>query len=325
MLPTNPMSVRKEKMKRELDELEAGVMKKGPESPIQSDEAEEEGSPADKAKTIAEQEVKPNETVKDLAYWKSRCLTAENRFNTAKPKYDSNIYKLKQENLELKKNRVELSKALNKARQAVAVKRGNPLDEIFGQEQIDVLGQETVDKLKKVITDTNKRVDDQADQAETKRLLDEEKNLRDEVVVEYDVFTSRLNDLVENLDELNHDPKFIEWLQRPDKISGDIRQEILLKAEASRDVGRVAEIFNQYKPKGKRKPPVDSINKRIAPASNEGPDSVSDISSKNKMTMAEVDQFYDDVKEKKYEGRYSEKVAMMAKIDAAQFSGNIIY
>ena len=325
MLPTNPMDIRKEKMKRELDELEASIMKKGPESPTQPDEAKEEGSPTDEANSIAEQEVKPNVTVKDLAYWKSRCLTAENRFNTAKPKYDSNIYKLKQENLGLKKDRVELSRSLNKARQAVAVKRGDPLDEIFGKEQVDVLGQETVDKLKKMITDTNKRVDSQAEQAEAKRLLEDEKNLRDDITAEYDVFTNRLNDLVENMDELNHDPKFIKWLQRPDKISGDIRQEILLKAETSRDVGRVAEIFNQYKPKGKRKPPVDSINKRIAPVSNEGPNSVSDIDSKGKMTMAEVDQFYDDVKNKLYDGRYTEKVAMMEKIDAAQFSGNIIY
>ena len=316
MLPTNPMDLRRQKMKAEIDLMESEAMKKD-ESPTQSVEETKEGSPPEVAETITEQPVETNPNpVQDLEYWKARCVTAENRFNTSKPKYDSNIYQLKQENLALKKDRVELSKALNQARQAVIEDKPDPLDAVFGQEQIDTLGKDTVDKLRKTLTETNDAIEANRVKAEADRLKAEEKRLKDELDAEYDVFTARVKNLVPNMEELDKDPAFIKWLGNADPVSGDLRMAILRNAEASRDVGRVAEMFNQYKPAAVEV--ADTISARIAPVSKEGSDPLSDT-SKNTMTMAEVDKFYDDAIRGKYKGRYTEKQAMLEKIAAAGY------
>lgn len=320
MLPTNPEKLRRETLRKEVEEIEA-AMKKGQE-PTQSVEVKEEGSPSKSTEIITEQKKPTQETVKDLEYWKAECGTWKSRYSTTKAKQDSNIYNLRQENLSLKEEVVNLSKALNQARQSMP-KSASKLDEAFGSEEVDVLGEKTADTLKTIIRDTNKRVDDQEARIEAEKLKRKEDKLSEDRKSEYAGFKARLAGLVKNLDKLNADQKFIDWLQLPDELTGDLRHDILRKAEAGRDVGRCAELFNQYNAVAAKEEPTDSINKRIAPTQQAGSDTVQDIQPRDELTIAEVDKFYLDVRKGLYKGRYTEEKAMVEKIDHAQSYGLI--
>jgi chromosome segregation ATPase len=322
MLPTNPRTARTATLRAEVEALEAE--QKGQTDPTQSTEVKEEESSSEVTEVIAEQkEVKETkeEVVQDLQYWKDRSNQFENRWKVSKAKYDSNIFKMKQENLSLKNVNIEVKKKLNQVLQAQAASKPSKLDEVFGEEQVDVLGQSTVDVIKNTIAETNKRVDEQEAKAKEDQLAREEQELKDEYNKEYNGFISRIEKLVPDLKKLNTDKGFLEWLKEPDDFSGDLREDILAKAESSRDVGRVAKLFLQYKPK--KAPAQDSVSKRIAPSNTEGSVTTSSIEPKDTIPMAQVDKFYDDVARGKYKGRYTEKKTMEAKIDKAWASGRI--
>lgn len=324
MLPTNPRSVRETKLREEVEAMEAEAQKDQTIDPTQSTKVKEEESSSEVAEVITGQEVKVKETEpeKNLPYWKDRCLEYENRFKVSKAKYDSNIFKLKQDNLSLRNVNIEVKKRLNVALQAQAASEPDKLDEVFTKEQVDVLGQETVDVLKDEFARTNKRVEDAEAKVDADKLEQEEKDLKSDYEAEWNNFTSRLKKLVPDIVKLNTDKGFLAWLKEPDELTGEIREDILAKAEEARLVGPIVQMFKGYKPV-KVANTQDSVSKRIAPANKEGSDTVSNIQPNDTMTMAEVDKFYDEVGRGKYKGKYTEKKAMEAKIDKAWAAGKI--
>lgn len=309
---------------KEIEELEAMAVEG--EKPTQSpDDTKRESSPEVTDGTAEEQaNLKPNEPVQDLEFWKNRALTAEKRFNVSKPKYDSNIFKLKQDNMVLKKVRVELLQQLNIARQNAKAVQKDPVDSLFNEETVDVLGKETANAIKKSIKDTNARINDQEARIEAKRIRDEKNMFEVEKKSEYSSFLSRLERIVPDQRSTNSDPRFVEYLKEPDEMTGEIRMDLLRNAEDSRDVGRVAQFFLDYKNSvgAPKNTPRDSINKHIAPTKGAGADSVTDNKPLG-FTTADVDRIYNDVAKGKYRGRESEKIAILAQIDQAYLAGQI--
>jgi len=321
MLPTNPRAAREARLRQEVEAMEAEAQEGQTINPTQSTEVKEVESSTKVPEVIAEETTKTEEMEKNLPYWKDRSSEFENRWKVSKAKYDSNIYKLKQENLSLRNMNIEAKKRLNVVLQERAASSPSPLDEVFGQEQVDILGQDTVNVIKDAIKTTNDRVDEQDKRMKADDLKREEANIKEEHMREWTIFTTRLRKLVPDLTKLNTDKGFLSWLGKPDELTGDLREDILANAEKSRDVGRVAELFLQYKPEGAKA--QDSVSKRIAPTNQEGSDTVSNIQPKGLIPMAVVDKFYDDVARGKYKGRYTEKKTMEAKIDKAWVAGKI--
>ena len=320
MLPTNPRKAREARLREEVEAMEAEAQKGHEVDPTQSTAVKEVESSTEVVEVIAE-ETKENEPEKNLEYWKDRSSEFENRWKVSKAKYDSNIYQLRQDNLSLRNMNIEAKKRLNVVLQERTDSQPSKLDKVFGQEQINVLGKETAEVIKDAIKTTNDRVDAQEEKIKADNLQREEDDLKDAYQVEWNTFTARLAKLVPNLSKLNTDKKFLAWLEQPDELTGDIREDILAKAEKARLVGPIAALFNQYKPVGDTT--EDSVSKRIAPTNQEGSDTVSNIKPSDEIPMAVVEKFYDDVARGHYKGRYSEKKAMEKKIDTAWASGNI--
>lgn len=300
----------------------------GIEDPTQSSEGESEGSPKEELNetTGQEEEDSPIETDKiedepqDLEYWKNRATVAENRFNVSKPKYDSNIYQLKQENLQLQEDRVSLKKELNDLRQKSKSPSGS-MDKLFTQETIDVLGEETVNAIKNAITETNTKVDQQEQKFIQDQLKSEEIRIQGENARQYQVFIEKLTEIVPNQTAINSNPKFLEYLNEPNAV-GVPRINLLRVAEKAKDVERVASFFQEFektqvKPKSK-----DSIMNRVAPGSTSSSETNSSVVPTN-ITTAFVDTFYKDVVKGKYKGRYTEQTKIEKLIDKAYMENRI--
>jgi len=321
---------RMDELDREIKELTGAEAQGGSPEPTQSMEEAIEGSPDKATEVTAGQEARSTETKAEegtLDYWKERALKSENRYNVSKPKYDSNIYQLKQENITLQKSRVALQKTINELRQSSAVKGDNPLDKIFDQQTVDVLGQKTVDAIKGSIQATNVRVDKQEADAAAKRIEADEKKIRDQVTNDYDTFITELTRMVPDQAALNTDSGFLGYLAGVDELSGKIRFDLLRKGQAANEPGWVAQIFLDYKktlgPAASKVKPVDSVNKRIAP-SLEGATSATDIAGSGKISIEFVEQFNHEVTKGLYKGRLKEKHKIDALLDNAFMTGNLI-
>jgi len=321
-------NVRMDKLDKEIDELIKGSQEGSEVDPTQSTEVAKGESSSEVAEVITEQEVvQPTEIKAEedtLEYWKGRALTAEQRYNVSKPKYDSNIYQLKQENLQLQRDRVELQKSLNQLRQATS-KKEDTLDELFDKQTVDVLGQKTADAIKNSIKETNARVDKQEESAADAKVAADEAKIQSQINSDYDTFIADLTRMVPDQAELNTDKLFHKYLEGVDEVSGKIRWDLLRQGQSVGQAKWVAQIFMDYKEslKEKKVTPVDSVNKRIAPT-KDGATSVQDITNAGKVTMEFVDKFYNDITHGVYKGRYKEQMAIEAQIDKAFIEGNLI-
>lgn len=328
-------TARTEKLKNEIDEL-TGVQEGQPEpsvkldeEPTQSPEAANEGSPKEVTDGTAGQtgedltkDSEKNE-VKDLEYWKKRALEAEGRFNTAKPKYDSNIKKLKDENIQLQQSRVELLKKVNDLNQKLASVRKNPIDEAFNKETVDVLGENTSEAIKKMLKQQQETIDNLTKQVEDNKVSKEAEAVDNARKSEYNGFLSELTELVPDQAQMNADEGFIEWLHKPN-ARGKIRFDLLRAAEQVRDAERVAEFFIAYKNEKKAGKPKDTIAARTGPSSQRSAGDIGEGKGSERIfTTAEVDSFYSDIQKGVYKGRYDERVKMEKAIEQAYLDGRI--
>jgi hypothetical protein len=324
MLMTNV--TKQERLLRESAELEK-LMQEG-QDPTQPPEVKTEGSPEVKTEGITEQELAAQQNkkpVQDIDYWKDRCMVSENRFNVSKPKYDSNIYKLRAENANLQADRIAISKQLNELRQSIASKRPDEVSDMLNkQEVVDVLGQETADTIRKSIADTHARVDAQEKRIADKEIADQENRLAQSVDTRYNTFMSMLTELVPDQEVMNNDPKFIEYLKGVDEDIGVVRFDLLREAENAGNAARVASFFKSFKKLANKAAPADSINKRISPDSQSVDTTDINTNTGGKISAAYIDKFFLDLNKGRYKGRYSEQIAIQKAIDKAYSAGNII-
>lgn len=61
-----------------------------------------------------------------------------------------------------------------------------------------------------------------------------------------DTFKDRLARAVTNFSQIDTDPKFIQWMQGPDPLTGETRIELLRRSTVIDDVGRAASFYNEY-------------------------------------------------------------------------------
>ena len=298
------------------------------DGPTQSLKESMEGSPSGDVEGTAGKVVE-TEDKDTLAYWKNRALVSEQRYNVSKPKYDSNIHKLKQENVKLQQSRLTLQKALNEAHQKISSKKVDKLDELFDGETVDVLGEKTVSAFKNAIKSTNDRVTKQEEAAAAAEVKANELKLSNDVQGEYNVFLSDLTRLVPDQAQLNTDKGFLAYLDGVDDFSGKVRFDLLKKAEVAREAAFVARFFLDYKesivkPAAKPAVPADSVSKRIAPTNN-GSSSVTSLDETGgKVTLGFIKQFDQEVRQGLYKGRHKEQQAIDDKIDQAYITGNLI-
>lgn len=144
-----------------------------------------------------------------------------------------------------------------------------------------------------------------------------------------EVFYDRLGTMVPDYEALNEDPGFLAWLGEVDPVYGAPRQAALTAAAGAMDVTRVARIFLTYKnlqsqaPVTQTPPASQQLERQVAPPTVNAPQPRQQ-GSKPLITEAEVQSFYNDMRQGKYRGREDEAVRAEAIINAAMAEGRIV-
>jgi hypothetical protein len=138
--------------------------------------------------------------------------------------------------------------------------------------------------------------------------------------------------------DLNRDPDFLDWLSRPDTLSGQPRQTLLTNAYNANDAARVAAFFagfqreasavapqgDQPAPRGRASaPPKNSLEAYAAPGRGKSAAPPTGPDDKPIITRADVTQFYIDVRTGKYRGREQDQLRDEAMIFEAQRENRI--
>jgi hypothetical protein len=169
-------------------------------------------------------------------------------------------------------------------------------------------------------------------------------------------FLTRMNatvgGLVPNWQELNRDPRFVQWVQLPDMFSGAMRQQLMQDAWNSGDAHRVAAFFRAYlaeeaavDPRASARPPQQphlaspqpgmppavpgvplgtrlSLDQLAAPGRAQS--SAQMPADKPMYTAQDISRFYTECAAGKWRTREADRAAIDADIIAAQHEGRII-
>lgn len=176
------------------------------------------------------------------------------------------------------------------------------------------------------------------------RLLQENKQYRDEIAqikeslgsvqqnqqqTTQSTFYSRLGELCPSYETLNHDQKFVEWLQNPNPYTGDLRINTLRDAESKGDANTAAAIFNEWlefnpqTPEPRTQTPPQPKN--VQPSKTSGSETGKDTApQKRQWTRAQIKAAYQDKARGAYKGRDDEWNAIEKDIFAAQHEDRVV-
>lgn len=243
------------------------------------------------------------------------------RFVNYKTSTDLTIQSLRSDNMALKETITSLMRRVEHLGAMVEqkAKERDPFEGTFSAEEVEAFGPDGIDVIKKATrTIVEQTVNPlKAELAETKaqNRLAIERQVEQEKLAEYNTFLAKLAKKAPNYQTLNNDPNFIQWLnQIPD---GELvpRISALRNAEATRDVVRVAEIFNDFDVKFGKAKVTNSLDRHLTPVGGGG--SVTDPAdrSKGQIDQSFINKFYDDFARGRYKGKEKEAQEIELKID----------
>lgn len=190
----------------------------------------------------------------------------------------------------------------------------------------EVFGADLVDMVKRVVNGAYGNLAQQFDA----RLTAMEQHIagtRQTVAQTADqVFASQLAALVPDYEAINVDERFLAWLAEIDPLYDLPRQAALTHAAESRDVARVAKVFNAFKATLAPAPapaptPASELNRQVAPRS--GASAPAAPAGKPFFSAQEVDAFYRDARRGLYRGREDEFLQREAAFNEALAEGRI--
>jgi hypothetical protein len=136
-----------------------------------------------------------------------------------------------------------------------------------------------------------------------------------------EMFFSKLVSVVPDWEQINADDRFLTWLAEADPVYGQPRQAALTAAQQALDANRVAAVFNAFKALLPSRPKTDPLDKQVSPktAASAPPTVV----EKPVYTQAQIQKFYLDVAQRKYQGREREMQQIEEAINQAIAEGRV--
>jgi hypothetical protein len=238
--------------------------------------------------------------------------TWEHRFKVLTGKYSAEVPRLAADNRELKASLKSLEAELEDLRKQKVTSQQS----FVKPEEVEEYGENLIDLIRRAA-----REEVAAKEAEIKELKSkiESFDSRTSKVVEVDFFESLAREVPDWV-AINDDKNFHKWLSGYDELTGQVRQNLLSQAEASRDARLVANFFKAYKKAGQSWAANASrkLESQVVPESNQA---VKPQPGKKIWTTQEISKFYAAVRS----GEVSDKdaVAIEAEIHAAQLEGRI--
>ena len=266
---------------------------------------------ADKEKKEKKKPTDPN----TWQHWKKRFVSTNDKLGKTINLQRQEIAGLNSELVASKEREVALAEKLAKAEAAIPEKS---LEELVSPETREVVGEEALDAMTKI---TEARVKAATEPIQTALAESEKERLRQ--VKERAAaaseraaadFRSELTKLVPDLDEIDYDPRFHEFLKE-DSGFGVPRFDLFNGAQRNGDIYRVAQFFKEFQD---TLPPVieDPLETMMTPeGQGSTPSTDSQSSKKTAWTWAKIEKHYADDLAGKLSKQESEQ--QEASIDAA--------
>lgn len=256
----------------------------------------------------------------------------ENRYNAMKGRYDSETKRLSTQVGDMQRLLAAMQSAppqnTSQAQQPADTRFVTPKEEEeYGKEFLDVVGR----RAQEIATAQNKELRFELDGLKKQVSGVHQTTLMNE----RDKLFSTLDHDIPNWRELNDSTEFHSWLRLPDAYSSVIRQELLMSAFNSNQVGRVAAFFRGFLADEAATRPVDPLPTPSAQAPSRldlrtlaAPGRAKQAAAnppveKPIVTRSEIAQFYADVNRGVYLGRDADKIVIEKQIFDAQREGRI--
>lgn len=267
-----------------------------------------------------EEEATEEATPKKRVSWK-------NRFTKLKAATDAEKFSTRKQIAELLAKNTELERVLIAANKKVAelTSTKTSVKDLATQEELDILGDEgisSIDKLtRKAVEEATGPLKAQLQAQEEARLKAQQDAANAAASDSYSVFSNNLEKLVPNVHTLNGDPRFLQYLDQPDPMSGFKRLEHLRQAEQSGDVGRVAFYFQEFE----KSLPEHKLESKVAPVGNgSAPATTADANAKEVFRLADYNKFVADLSKGRYKGQHKLAKELEAKFDLAFMEGRVV-
>jgi hypothetical protein len=265
-----------------------------------------------------------NGTDEVVATLRKELSDSQHRYNRYKGSTDRTLFQLRSENATLNKRIVQLRSEIVSSESVNTV----PEEDIFTQDVVDVLGEDAVEAIKKSTSDVKAQLaeirkqitDSEADKAGVRAETLHSDNVEG--------FMQGLRKLVPDLDVMNNDPGFNDWLREPGK-NGVERLTVLQEDQKRFDYYRVSEFFIKYREAKKTGPKEvkDSINQHIGPAGVNTAESntLKDPRSQGTIKQSEVNAFNKKVAKGDFKHHPEKAEAFEARVFKAMNEDKIIF
>ncbi len=139
-------------------------------------------------------------------------------------------------------------------------------------------------------------------------------------------YLNALEQQIPGFEAINADPKFLEWLDDMDPMTGLSRKAYLTDAYNAMDVGRTAAIFTSWpgaKGHQQQRNPKADLAKQVAPNAARTSSTPPSNPNERSWSMREIDLFYKDLARGAYRGRDADAQRIEAEIDLAVSQGRV--
>ena len=245
------------------------------------------------------------------------------RFTNYKASTDATINGLRRDLIDMQSANAAIARELQQLQVASSQRevQGDMFEGAFTQEDEDTFGTEGLDVVKKAarvaIDRQVKPLEAELQKQKEARVQDLSRAAASQKRAEYNEFLGRLETLVPEYAELNKDKGFLQWLSGADQYSGYRRADLFRKAEASRDVARVADFFVEYRStQAPQQPEIPKdVQRQVTPVGRGGGGAQQRQKPKDPgmYRQSDIDKFYSDV----MKGLYKDQAGVIAATEAA--------
>lgn len=284
-----------------------------------SDKAAE---PVEKPETPSEPkpvEVKPDRSTEPQVSEE----TWQQKYKTLKGMYDAEVPRL---HAQVKELTARLDNLQSKAESLKQETKAKPVEKLVTEADVEAFGSDLIEVQRKVAREVAqefaKDIEDlRAENAKLREQLTETGSQ-----VSTSTFEQRLHRLVPDFDEINVDPKWIDWLNEIDPMLRAPRKAVAQRAFESGDAEGVAYYVDMFKKSTAPVEPTNSKNKELERQvqPNRGAASATPTSSKGKTyTNAQIQAMFQKAATLGGQGKLEEARKLEAEIDAAFMEGRV--
>lgn len=233
----------------------------------------------------------------------------EHRFKVLQGKYNSEVPRFAEQVKELK-NRLDSLESENQQLKA------KPPESLVTPEDVEQYGDGLIDVARRIAQEELAKKQAEIDALKLQLTQVQETTAN---TVQKDFFKS-LIEMVPDWQQVNEDPAFLKWLDEIDELTGAPRQELLSRAEKTRDAVRVAKFFTSFKKTSSTwaANSNNALESQIVPNTNRTPDAPP---AKKIWLRSEITEFYNRLR--RNEVSDADAIAIEADITAAQIEGRI--